>query len=56
MAGGRDNYQTLMDWAADNITEDSIEAFNDAIEIENWEDVSLYLQRIIEIYNYETDY
>ena len=46
-----DSYETLISWAADNLSEATIDAFDDIIEDGSYEDIYNAISQLIETYN-----
>jgi len=53
---GEEQYQALTSWAEDNINDDFIEAYNQAIDDGDVELVEHYLMQLINLYNEEQGY
>lgn len=48
---GRSNYQTMIDWAQENLAEDWCQAYNDAIDSNDVAYFEQYLLKLINIFN-----
>lgn len=51
-----DNYETLISWAADYLSQSSIDEFDDIIEDGSYEDIYNAVERLIDTYNENQTY
>ena len=51
-----DNYEMLTDWAADNLSEATIDEFDNIIENGDYEDIYNAIEQLIDIYNENQTY
>ena len=51
LVGGEDIYKGMLMWAQDNLDEESIEAFNEAFDDEDYDLATEYVTNLIELYS-----